>query len=506
MRSAEIRDAADSRNENPDPVDCPTWVDGIDNPYLHGQFAPTVNESTAFDLEVEGELPAGLDGAYVRNGPNSVFAPTNLYHWFDGDGMMHAVYFRDGVASYRSRFVRTQGLDDETRRRAGIWPGIMGPFDFDLPRHYLKDTANTDVVFHNGHLLALWYMCGAPYRLDPLTLDARGIDDFGGRLTTTVSAHPKVDERTGEFVYFTLADEAPFMRYGVVSREGELVHEVPIDLPGPRATHDITITEHYSILHDFPLFHDVEVLKTAKYRVARFHRDLPSRFGVIPRRGGSADVRWFEFEPGYVLHMVNAWEEGDWIVMDGCFQSDPTIHRRPEEGALASMLGYLRIRSHLHRWRMNLVTGETREEPLDDLNVEFPLPDTELYGVKTRYSYHQYIPLDNYTVEFHALVKYDHEDGSYTRYDYGGANFASEAPFARRTSGASSGPGAAEDDGYVVSIVTNAETHRSQCWVFDARDIEYGPIAKVALPGRVPSGFHAKWIPGRKLWSNGAPA
>jgi carotenoid cleavage dioxygenase len=480
---------------SPDPADRPSWTDRVDNPYLHGLHAPTTHETTAVDLEVEGELPSDLFGAYVRNGPNAVFEPTNLYHWFDGDGMVHAVYFRDGRASYRSRFVRTEGLLDETRAGRAIWPGIMGPFDFDLPRHYLKDTANTDVVFHNGHLLALWYMCGKPYRLDPLTLDDRSIEDFGGKLTTTVSSHPKVDERTGELVYFTLSDEAPFMTYGVVDRDGELVHEVPIELPGPRASHDITITENFTILHDFPFFHDPELLNSTGYRVARFHRDLPSRFGVLPRRGQSDEVRWFEFEPGYVLHMVNAWEDGDWIVMDGCFQPDPRIRRRPEEGALASMLGYLRIRSHLHRWRMNRVTGETSETPLDDLNVEFCLPDTALYGTQTRFSYHQHIPLDNPTVEFHALVKYDHEDGSAVRFDYGGANFASEAPFAPRV-GASG-----EDDGYVVTIVTNAADLSSSCWVFAARDIERGPIARVRLPARVPSGFHAKWVAGERIWA-----
>ena len=89
--------------------------------------------------------------------------------------------------------------------------------------------------------------------------------------------------------------------------------------------------------------------------------------------------------------MVNAWEEGDWIVMDGCLQPDPRIQRNKAEGELASMLGYLRIRSHLHRWEMNLVTGETRERALDDLNVEFCLPDTQRYGEKTRYSYHQFL-------------------------------------------------------------------------------------------------------------------
>jgi len=479
-----------------DPADRPAWVDAIDNPYLHGIHAPVSDEATAFDLPVEGELPLELFGAYVRNGPNQVLPPKNLYHWFDGDGMVHAVHFRDGKASYRSRFVRTAGLADEAAAGASIWPGVMGPFDLDAPRHYLKDTANTDLVWHDGHLLALWYLCGDPYRLDPLTLEDRGVADFGGRRTGTVSAHPKVDERTGELVWFRLAEfEPPYMTYGVVSADGRGVHEVGIDLPGARAVHDVTITERFSILHDFPFFHDPALLREKGYRVARFHRDLPSRFGVLPRRGGADEVRWFEFEPGYVLHMVNAWEEGDRIVMDGCFQPDPRIRRDPEEGVLASMLGYLRIRSHLRRWEMDLRTGETRETQLDDLNVEFPLPDTAKYGVKTRWSYHQHIPAGVYTVEFHALVKYDHGDGSCVRYDYPEGWHASESPFAAR-------PGAHdEDDGWVVSFATEKASFRSECWVFRAQEIERGPVARVKLPARVPTGFHAKWIPGERAFT-----
>ena len=487
-------EVAMSARRSMDPGDRPRWVDRIENPYLHGVHAPTLAETTAHDLEVEGELPRDLCGAYLRNGPNPVFEPINLYHWFDGDGMVHAVYFRDGKASYRSRFVRTRGLERETAAGHAIWPGIMGPLDFDLPDHYVKDTANTDVLYHNGHVLALWYVAGGVYRLDPLSLDPRGLDDFNGKLTTTVSAHPKVDERTGELLYFTYGDAPPYMRYGVVSRDGDLVHEIPVELPGPRLPHDLTFTERFTILHDFPYFHDVEEMQRTKLRILHFHRDLPTRFAVVPRYGAAEEVRWFEFEPGYVLHMVNAWEEGDWIVMDGCFQPDPTIRRRPEGGVLASMLAYFRTRFHLHRWRMNLRTGDAVEEPLDDLNVEFPLPDVLRYGTKTRYSYHQYIPPECYTLSFEALVKYDHEDGSCVRYEYGPGNWGSEAPFARRVGGRD------EDDGYVVSFVTNADTYRSECWVFWAPDVEKGPIAKVRLPARVPTGFHAHWVPGEKLW------
>jgi len=494
--------AANQRHSdlNLDPRDRPRFTDSVDNPYLHGIHAPTIHETTAADLPVRGELPADLYGAYLRNGPNQLHAPQNLYHWFDGDGMMHGIYFRDGKAEYRSRFVRTSGLRDEARASSSLWPGVMGPVSFkESGGEILKDTANTDVLWHNGSLLALWYLCGAPYSLDPLTLDDRGLADFARHGVTSMSAHPKRDERTGELVWFTLNDfEPPYMTYGVIDAAGKLVHQTGIDLPGARAPHDITITENYSIVHDFPFFHDPAVLKQHRYRVARFYRDMPSRFGVLPRRGGTSDVKWFEFEPGYVLHMVNAYEDGDWIIMDGCYQPDPSIRRNPEEGELASMLAYLRIRSYLYRWEMNLRTGETRERPLDDLNVEFCLPDTDRYGVRTRYSYHQYLPEDMVTVEFRALVKYDHEDSSSVRYDYPAPWFGSEAPFAPRSGTAL--PGAAEDDGYVVSIMVNAEDYRSECWVFDAQDIPRGPIARVALPTRVPSGFHAKWIRGDRIF------
>jgi carotenoid cleavage dioxygenase len=481
----------------PDAPDRPRWVDAIENPYLHGIHAPTLDESSGADLPVEGELPRELYGMVVRNGPNQVFPPSNLYHWFDGDGMLHAVYFRDGRAEYKSRFVQTAGLAEERRAGRALWPGVMGPFEFGEGRPYLKDTANTDVAWHAGDLLALWYLCGEPYRLDPATLAPRGVADFGGKRRTTVSAHPKRDERTGELVWFTLAEfEPPYMIYGVCDASGALVHQVPIDLPGPRATHDVTITDRFTILHDFPFFHDVAVLRRHGYRVARFHRELPSRFGVIPRRGAADSIRWFEFEPGYVLHMANAWEEGDWIVMDGCLQPSPDIRRNPGEGALASMLGYLRVRAHLHRWRMNLRTGEAREQPLDDLNVEFCLPDTARYGEKTRWSWHQHLPEDMYSVDFRALVKYDHETGRATRYDYPPGWCGGESPFAPR-------PGAtAEDDGWVLTLATDAATLRSECWVFDGRDIARGPIARVKLPARVPSGFHAKWVPGARVWGS----
>jgi carotenoid cleavage dioxygenase len=192
--------------------------------------------------------------------------------------------------------------------------------------------------------------------------------------------------------------------------------------------------------------------------------------------------------------MVNAWEDGDWITMDGCFQPDPTIRRNPEEGHLASMLAYLRYKGHLRRWRMNLRTGEKSEQALSDLNTEFCLPDTEKLGRHTRYSYHQLIPTDLQTLAFEGLVKFDHDTGSSEVYRYPAGWFPSEAPFAPSTKGGD------EDSGYAITLATSIHDYRSEAWIFDAKRITGGPIAKVALPGRVAAGFHAAWVTGDNLW------
>ena len=487
-----------------DPVDRPTWVDGIDNPYLHGPYTPVVSEITAVDLEVAaGKIPADLYGAYLRNGPNPMLAPRGAYHWFDGDGMVHGVYFRDGRASYIRKWVRTDALHDEIARGKVELSGVMGPFDLTKVRgreaiainvDYCKDTSNTTLNLHNGKLLSAWYNAGRVYCMDPLTLETAGREDFDGALTTALNAHGKVDARTGEFINYGYADFQSHLTYYVIAADGTLRHRTQVDLPGPRLPHDTTITPRHTILHDFPLFHDVDMLKRSGHRIVKFHRDLPSRFGVIPRYGTQEQIRWFEFEPGYVLHMVNAWEDGDWIIMDGCFQPDPTIRRDPEEGPLGSMLAYLRYTGHLHRWRMNLRNGEHHEEQLDDLNVEFCLPDTELYGHHTRFSYHQLIPTDLQTLAFEGLVKYDHDKGSREVYRYPTGWFPSEAPFAKSTRGGD------EDSGYAITLATNAVDYRSEAWIFDAKRITDGPMTRVSLPGRVAAGFHATWLPGERLW------
>lgn len=475
--------------------DAPSWIYNHDNPYLHGVNAPTTREIEGAGLVVEGELPADLRGSYYRNGTNPVFEPNGRYHPFDGDGMVHAVHVNESGAQYVNRLVETPALLDERMAGASVSPGVMGPFDYSVSEFGIKDTSNTDLFALNGELVSLWYNAGNPVALDPQTLATKGGFRLDGRGDTKMSAHSKVDWATGELLYFDYNDTPPYMTYGVANAKGEVVHEVPIDLPGARLPHDIGFTRNHTILHDLPFFHDLGVLQKHKMRVLTFHHDIPTRFGVIPRFGESKAIRWFECEPCYILHVSNCWEEGDWLIMDGCRSVNPMPSAHGDEGELSHMLAYMRLEANNYRWRFNLVTGEVREGDIDDLNTEFNKTNPLYGGIKGRYAYHQRIPTleeGGHTLRFTGLVKYDNETGDRWQWDYGNGVMGSEAVYAPRVGATSKDP---EDDGYVVNMVTDTRDWSSYFLVFDATDIEQGPVAKVKLPQRVPGGFHATWVP-----------
>lgn len=100
------------------------------NDYLNSpHHGPVDFEITAIDLDSEGEIPKDLDGVYVRNGHNPIFQPpSGRYHWFDGDGMVHATTFSDGKATYRNRMVMTAGLISEMEAGRGIYPSLRDGF------------------------------------------------------------------------------------------------------------------------------------------------------------------------------------------------------------------------------------------------------------------------------------------------------------------------------------------------------------------------------------------
>jgi len=477
-----------------------TLPEDDDHPYRTGPWRPQTTEWDADDLTaVEGEVPADLDGVYLRNTENPLHPALKAYHPFDGDGMLHVVGFRDGKAFYRNRFVQTDGFLAENEAGGPLWPGLAEPVSLAKrddgwgARGLMKDASSTDVIVHRGTALTSFYQCGDLYRLDPYSGATLGKAEWNGAFPFDwgVSAHPKVDDKTGELLFFNYSKQAPYMHYGVVDDNNDLVHYVDVPLPGPRLPHDMAYTENYVILNDFPLFWDPELLERNAH-VARFHRDMPSRFAIIPRRGN--DIQWFEADPTFVLHFTNAYEDGDEVVLDGFFQGDP----EPADNGMGNkwerafrFLALDRMQARLHRWRFNMVTGHVVEEQLSDSITEFGMINASYAGAPYRYTYAATGKPSWFL--FDGLVKHDLHTGSEQRFAFEDGVYGSESAMAPRVGSAG------EDDGYLVTLTTDMNTDASYCLVFDAARVSDGPVCKLALPERISSGTHSTWAPGSEL-------
>jgi carotenoid cleavage dioxygenase len=472
-----------------------------DHPYRTGPWRPQTTEWRADDLTVvAGEVPPDLDGVYLRNTENPVHPAIKNYHPFDGDGMVHVVGFRDGKAFYRNRFVRTDGFMAEQEAGQSLWAGLAERPTSALrqdgwgARGRMKDASSTDIVVHQGVALTSFYQCGDLYRLDPRTVETLGKATWGGRFPFDwgVSAHPKPDDRTGELLFFNYGIEPPYLHYGVVSPDNELVHYVDVELPGPRLPHDMAYTENYAILNDCPLFWEPSLLPAA--HVARFHPDLPTRLGVLPRKGTPDQIRWFEAESTYVLHWVNAYEDGDEIVLDGFFQGDPESTDNGMGTKWERAFRFLaldRMQARLHRWRLNLATGAVKEEQLTDSITEFGVMNSKYTAKPHRYTYAATGKPAWFL--FDGIVKHDHLTGAEERYAFGEGVYGSETAMAPRPGGVT------EDDGYLITITTDMPQDQSFCLIFDAARVADGPVCVLRLPERVSSGTHATWAAGEDL-------
>ncbi|MFO0577963.1 MAG: carotenoid oxygenase family protein [Polyangia bacterium] len=468
------------------------------HPFLEGNFAPVDKELDAAGLQVIGEIPSDLRGTFLRTGPNPHFPPLGFYHWFDGDGMVHAVRIGDDGVSYRNRWVRTRGFLHEEQAGHALWTGILHP-PMNPPPHGIarKNVANTALLSHAGKLLALWEG-GEPYALDAQTLATQGPYTFGDRLSSRFTAHPKVDPVTGELFFFGYQLlEPPYLKYSVASATGELQFTTPIALPEPVMMHDFAITEHHAVFLDAPLCFRKERLEQGLPPYV-FDEERPIRIGVLPRYSSGDRIRWFDALPGFFFHILNAYEDEGQLVLDlarvrrfslidlALGASDPSANDA--------------TRARLYRYRIDLESGDVRESALDSEWIEFPQVSPLRVGRRNRYGYACSVTATSGTPVFSGVVKYDLERHGRQSHPFGEGRFGSEfvlVPRAGRTSDGSTGDGSdarAEDDGYLLGIVHDERSGQSELHILDATHLPAPPLARVVLPQRVPYGFHAAWV------------
>ncbi len=431
--------------------------------HLEGNYAPVTREVTAEKLAVSGALPPELSGLYLRNGPNPKSGASE--HWFFGDGMLHGIEISRGEARwYRNRWVRTRTFleDAQVVSSTGEADRTAGP-------------ANTHVIGHAGKIFAL---VESSYPVEVTReLDTVGPCDFGGKLKTGMTAHPKACPRTGELHFFGYGFVPPYLVYHVLDAEGRLVKSEEITVGGPTMVHDFAITGRHVIFMDLPVCFDLE-LAMRGVMPYRWSEDYPARVGVMPRGGSNADLRWLDVDPCYVFHPMNAYDDdkGRVVVDTARYES---LWRDTAARFDAAKL---------HRWILDPSTGSVVETALDDRTIEFPRVDERLTGSRHRFGYAVANPGGGVNQPATELVKYDLATGRSETHDFGSGRVPSEGVFAPASD--SSG----EDEGWVMSYVYDQRENASDFVVLDASRFAAPPVAEVRLPQRVPYGFHGSWI------------
>jgi carotenoid cleavage dioxygenase len=439
--------------------------------WLQGNFAPVTREVHVTDLEVRGAIPRSLDGLYVRNGSNAVSGKSG--HWFLGDGMVHGVRLERGRARwYRNRWVRTELYTSGGSIGDGGAPGGATGY------------SNVSVFSHADRLLTSGEI-GFPYRLSPDDLSTVGVYDFDGRLTTNMTAHPKIDPGTGLMHFFGYGFTPPYLTYHVADATGALVASHPITVGKSTMMHDFAITEHDVVFWELPVLFDMDMAVRSIQRGEllfpfRWDPTYGARLGVMPLEDDGSKLRWVEIDPCYVFHGVNAFRDGERVHVDVCRFDSMFAH------------GVERIndaRGELHRWTIDTSGDELAfdDQLLEgEVQIDLPTIDHRHRGRGYRYGWFVESRDSDDTVDFAGVVRRDFARSELARWGPGPARHGGEALFVA--------DGSSEGDGWVMVYVYDAREDESTLAILDATDVAAGPVAEVVLPQRVPYGFHATWV------------
>lgn len=478
-------------------------------PSFTGFNTPSRIEADIADLAHEGTIPPELNGAFYRVQPDPQFPPRlGDDIAFNGDGMISRFHFHDGQCDFRQRWARTDKWKLENEAGQALFGAYRNPLtDDESVKGRIRSTANTNAWIFAGKLWAMKEDSPA-LTMDPATMETEGHETWQGRMKSqTFTAHPKIDPKTGNMVAIGYAasglctDDVSYMEIGP---DGELVREEWFKVPYYCMMHDFGITEDYLVLHIVPSIGNWDRLEKGLPHFG-FDTTMPVYLGVIPRRDGlkDEDIRWFKRGNCFASHVVNAWQEGTKIHFvipeskNNFFPFFPDVHGapfKPEESV-----------THLTDWVVDLASNGDEFAAINRLSdtfSEFPRIDDRFTGMKSRYTWGLEVdfkrPIDAVGgsaggAPMNCLFLKDLETGAESHWWAGPTSTLQEPCFVPRSKDAPEG------DGWIVQVCNRLDQHRSDLLVFDALDIEKGPVATVQVPIRLRFGLHGNFAPAEAI-------
>ena len=481
--------------------------------HFFGSNTPRRTEISKRNLEVEGEIPAEVEGAFFRAVPDNAHAP--MYEddiALNADGMIARFNFENGAADFDIRYVETERyLAEKTARRA-LFGRYRNPFTDDPSVKGMDRTvSNTTPVWHGGRLF-MTKEDGLGYEINPHTLETVGKWDYYGALKSeTFTAHPRIDPGTGEMFFFGY--EAGGLcsldiAYGIADKDGNLTSEQWFKQPYCSTIHDFVITEKYAIFPIFPTLADLDRLKAGGAHWAH-HQDLPSWVGIMPRYGKVEEMKWIEGPVGVsVFHEVNAYDDGEFVHIDLCLTETNAFSFMREAGGIHKP--QQEIQGALTRWTIDLSQAEPQiqQRPLGPPGDLPRLPDADQ---GRPYNHAWYLSMNPHGgppmpggpvgVNFNALLRIEVGNGK--------IDLMGVPPGAAISEPAHVPSNEAGHEGWllmVVDVPINPDPaqqvpgdYASELWIVNAGEIANGPVARVKTGLALRSQVHGTWVSRAKL-------
>lgn len=481
------------------------------DPFAQGFFAPMRFEADIHDCEVEGEIPADLDGTFYRTCVDRRYPqrhPRDIP--YNSDGMVDMFRIRNGHCDFRTKYVRTPRYVIERRERRSLFGVYRNSLTNDpLARDVSMNTANTTPIVHAGKLFAL-KESSPPMWLDPHTLETHEEHTFGGAMTAkSFTAHPKIDPVTGEmlaFSYEAKGDLSDDLAIHFFKPDGTLERSVWVKAPAVTMMHDWAITHKHVILPTTGMVTDRARLEAGE---DHFYYDpsQPAYVGIMPRDGEAKDIRWFRGPPdrSMIVHTLNARTVGNKVILDTPVAGG---NFNPQFANIdGSPFDHEKRRNTVRRWTFDLDSpSDTWEEEILFEGIQptsFARMDDRFLTLDYRWSFNLLtdpdlpwdaeasgVPVGSAT---NAWYRFDHQNQSVDKFFAGPTHALFEPQFVPRRDGAPEG------DGYIVGVANDYAAMRGELVIADAQHLADGPVARVLMPFRLHMQVHGWWVPASTL-------
>jgi carotenoid cleavage dioxygenase-like enzyme len=483
-------------------------VDFTNGPAPAGFLSPQRFEADIYDCEVEGAIPKDLNGAFVRVGGEWFYPPSRPDDSpFSTDGYISSFRIRDGIVDFRGRWVQTPRFRNNLEARKQLYGVYRNPFTHDesvrdLERPYLATVANTSPLAFGGKLYAL-KEDAHPYEIDPNTLETLGPWDFDGQYKAqTFSAHPKIDPVSGDMICYgyeatgTCSDD---LWIYTISPNGQVKSEVKVKVPYVSTLHDMVLTQKYFIFPVYGYVTSMERLREGHLHWA-FDKNMPTYWGIIRRDGDGSDTRWFKGPASVVMHTINAFDDGDKVIVDAPisdgnpFPFFPQVDGSPWDPVAA--------RHTIRRLTFDMASsGDSYVEQILDPTdvVDLARVDDRFNSLPYRYVYSSMNdpeqPFDRERAGNNRVVnsyfRYDLQTGEWRKFFAGDVHSLQEVSFIPRSANAPEG------DGYLIGTASNYADMRTELVIVDAVEMEQ--LARVYLPFRHTAQVHGRWYNNQEL-------